>query len=150
MKQTNQTKKLDLFFFRNILKKMNELESEWVNTTSELPMSATELLGTVKELLRLSTLLNSTTESPENEPTVVPEILSPILLLQENEELRDKIAILDSQIQQSQEKIRENERTIWKHCEHIWVNDECSGQYDKSRYTCEKCKLWKNARIYNY
>jgi len=44
-------------------------------------------------------------------------------LIKENEILNRKISQLSLEIDEAKKKIRENERSIWKACEHKWVND---------------------------
>jgi hypothetical protein len=65
-------------------------------------------------------------------------------LIKENEILNRKISQLSLEIDEAKKKIRENERSIWKACEHKWVYDMSCGPYDRTRHQCSVCQLWKN------
>ena len=46
-------------------------------------------------------------------------------------------------------QIKENEKIIYKNCNHDWEYDETCGSYDRIKYKCKKCGLWRNAFMYS-
>ena len=55
--------------------------------------------------------------------------------------MREKILALE-------QKIKANEKVIWKECEHEWEWDTASGVYERNCYYCKHCKLWRNHYMY--
>ena len=55
--------------------------------------------------------------------------------------MKKKIRIL-------QEEIKNEERIIFKICKHIWINDNDCCSYEKTRYICKTCNLYKNSYWY--
>jgi hypothetical protein len=47
-----------------------------------------------------------------------------------------------------QEEIKNEERIIFKICKHIWINDNDCCSYEKTRYICKTCNLYKNSYWY--
>ena len=46
------------------------------------------------------------------------------------------------------EEIKEADKKIYKLCQHIWIYDTNCSAYDKTRYICETCSLYKNGYLY--
>ena len=69
-------------------------------------------------------------------------------LLSNNYEYRYEIVELRERIFELEKKIKDNEKIIWKECEHEWKYDTCSGPYERNNYYCVKCKLWRNYYMY--
>ena len=69
-------------------------------------------------------------------------------LIEENEILNRKISQLSLEIGEAKKKIRENEKCIWRTCEHEWVYDVSCGPYDRTRHQCSLCRLWRNPYWY--
>ena len=69
-------------------------------------------------------------------------------LCEKNQEYRYKIVDLREKILKLEEEIKVNEQKIWKECEHEWKWDITSGMYDRNRYYCKHCKLWRNHYMY--
>ena len=44
--------------------------------------------------------------------------------------------------------IRENEKIIWKKCDHKWERDYEVAFDDRIKYFCSKCGLWNNEYMY--
>lgn len=70
-------------------------------------------------------------------------------LVSENYELWEKIADYNNSISLMKKKIRANEKIIYKSCMHDWVYDESCGPYDRIKYKCKKCCLFRSAYMYS-
>jgi hypothetical protein len=69
-------------------------------------------------------------------------------LVNENLKLLEKIYDYDNSIKSIKKKIKENEKIIYKNCSHEWEYDESCGPYDRIKYRCKKCSLWRNDYMY--
>ena len=69
-------------------------------------------------------------------------------LLKQNDDLRYNINLVREQIKKMEKIIINNERKIYLKCEHVWEYDNDVGQYDKIRYRCKKCTLWRCDMMY--
>lgn len=69
-------------------------------------------------------------------------------LVKKNEELWREIHKLNAIIENHKLQIKENEKVIFKTCKHEWKYDETSGPYDRIKYRCVKCNLWRNSYMY--
>jgi len=69
-------------------------------------------------------------------------------LVNENYKLLNKIYEYDNSIRTMKKQIRENEKIIYKNCSHDWEYDESCGPYDRIKYKCKKCGLWRNDYMY--
>ena len=49
-------------------------------------------------------------------------------------------------IKKNKEEIRNNEKIIWRSCNHEWVRDK--GCYDDVVFYCKKCNLWRDRYLY--
>ena len=65
-----------------------------------------------------------------------------------NQEYRYEIVDLREKIWKLEKIIKENEKKMWNSCEHEWVYDTSCGVYERNRYYCKTCKLWKNGYLY--
>ena len=70
-------------------------------------------------------------------------------LCNENQEYRYDIVEMREKILKLEDQIKKNEKIIWNNCDHVWEYDITSGQYERNRYYCKKCKLWRNSYMYN-
>jgi hypothetical protein len=69
-------------------------------------------------------------------------------LCHENQEHRYEIVELREKIIQLENAIKNNEKIIWNNCEHDWVYDMSCGPYERNKYYCKKCRLWRNSYMY--
>lgn len=69
-------------------------------------------------------------------------------LIDENNRLMNKIYEYDNIIGLIKKRIKENEKIVWKTCDHQWKRDYDVAFDDNCKYFCEKCKLWKNFYFY--
>jgi len=69
-------------------------------------------------------------------------------LIQKNGEIWREIYNLKNHIHQLNQQYRNNEKAIFKICEHDWEYDNSVGPYDRIKYKCTKCSLWKNHFMY--
>lgn len=69
-------------------------------------------------------------------------------LLEINEQFRLQIIALRNQAINLENKIRDNEKKIWKSCDHIWEYDTSCGQNSILKYSCQKCQLWRHQYMY--
>ena len=72
-----------------------------------------------------------------------------IKLVNQNYELLNKIYDYNKSIKLMKKKLRDNEKIIYKNCKHEWDYDESCGIYDRIKYKCKKCGLWRNNYMYN-
>jgi hypothetical protein len=70
-------------------------------------------------------------------------------LLKENNKLYREINKLKRQISSRENQLLINEKLIFKSCPHEWEYDVNCGQYDRIKYKCTKCNLWKRPSMYN-
>ena len=70
-------------------------------------------------------------------------------LIKENKKLWREIHKLNVQIGKKERTIKANESAIFKTCEHDWEYDTECGQYDRIKYKCKKCRLWKSNSMYS-
>jgi hypothetical protein len=70
-------------------------------------------------------------------------------LVNENNELLNTIYQYNNSIRTMKKQIRENEKIIYKNCSHDWEYDESCGQYDRIKYKCKNCGLWRNHYMYS-
>ena len=69
-------------------------------------------------------------------------------LCEQNQEHRYEIVEAREKILALEQKIKANEKFIWKECEHEWEWDTASGVYERNCYYCKHCKLWRNHYMY--
>ena len=69
-------------------------------------------------------------------------------LLEQNTTLRYNINLVGGQIDVMRDTIRKNESKIYKLCKHEWVYDTGAGPYERIRYQCKICDLWKCNSMY--
>lgn len=55
----------------------------------------------------------------------------------------------EKKIRTLEEEIKEEERNIYKLCNHDWVYDENCCSNEKTRYICKTCNLYKNSFWYS-
>ena len=70
-------------------------------------------------------------------------------LLKANRKLCREIRNMNVQIKIKETEINKNESEIFKICDHDWEYDINSGQYDRIKYKCTKCYLWKCRSMYS-
>lgn len=70
-------------------------------------------------------------------------------LVKENYKILEKIYEYNNLIKNMKKQIKENEKIIYKNCNHDWEYDETCGSYDRIKYKCKKCGLWRNAYMYS-
>ena len=70
-------------------------------------------------------------------------------LVNENYKLWKKIYNYDNSIRLMKKQIKKNEKVIYRNCNHDWEYDESCGPYDRIKYKCKKCGLWKNDYMYS-
>ena len=56
---------------------------------------------------------------------------------------------MEKLISKHKQYIKENEKILFKTCNHEWEYDTSCGPYERVKYQCIKCKLWKNPYMYN-
>ncbi len=62
--------------------------------------------------------------------------------------MQDTRLNLIAEIKRLDERIKNTEKNIYKHCTHNWVYDP-SSYMDRTKYFCKDCKLWRNDCWYN-
>jgi len=70
-------------------------------------------------------------------------------LVSENYELWKKIGDYNNTINLMKKKIITNEKIIYKSCIHDWEYDESCGPYDRIKYKCKKCSLFRSSYMYS-
>lgn len=70
-------------------------------------------------------------------------------LLKANRKLCREIRNMNVQIKIKEKEIKKNESEIFKICDHDWEYDVNCGQYDRIKYKCTKCYLWKSNSMYS-
>ena len=70
-------------------------------------------------------------------------------LTKENKKLWRSIHKLNREIAIKKEIIQKNESTIFKTCDHEWEYDTSCGPYERIKYKCTKCNLWKSNSMYS-
>jgi hypothetical protein len=56
---------------------------------------------------------------------------------------------MEREISRRKKQINESEKVLFKVCEHDWEYDTSCGPYERIKYQCKKCRLWKNPYMYN-
>lgn len=69
-------------------------------------------------------------------------------LIKDNNKLWREIRKFNKEIYKREQLIKSNNSEIFKICEHKWEYDMNCGQYDRIRYQCKKCRLWKCRSMY--
>lgn len=69
-------------------------------------------------------------------------------LIKQNDDLQDNINSLMNQVLDMKRKIKNNERYIYLNCDHEWIYDRLCAPYDKNKYYCKHCMLWRSSDIY--
>ena len=70
-------------------------------------------------------------------------------LIRQNYKKWREIGKLQKNISKLKQEINNNEREIYKICEHCWEYDTSVGPYDRIKYNCTKCGLWKSNTMYS-
>ena len=70
-------------------------------------------------------------------------------LIKDNNEMRQEIFSYEKLINEYKKQIKLNEKIIYKNCEHEWEYDSSCGPYDRIKYRCIKCDLWRNDYMYS-
>jgi hypothetical protein len=68
-------------------------------------------------------------------------------LIRENKRMQKEIYDMEKKIIHLRQKIKSNEPSIFKICNHEWEYDP-SAYMDRTKYFCKKCKLWRNSCWY--
>ena len=68
-------------------------------------------------------------------------------LIRENFKILEDIAKMRQMIITLENKKKENEKIIFKKCNHDWEYDP-NAFLDRTRYFCTKCTLWRNSCWY--
>ena len=92
------------------------------------------------------TPITPVTQTPVTPVTHVTK--TPKKLMKENNKLWREIHQLNREIAIKNKTILENESIIFKTCEHEWEYDKNCGPYDRIKYKCTKCNLWKSNSMY--
>jgi hypothetical protein len=69
-------------------------------------------------------------------------------LIDERDNCKQTIYQLENQIRNLKNKIKFHEKIIFKQCNHEWVYDTACGPYDRIKYFCKHCSLWRNHYMY--
>ena len=69
-------------------------------------------------------------------------------LLNENDNLNKEIYKKEREIELAKKNITQNEKAIWKLCNHEWKRDHTVAFDDHIKYYCQKCLLWRNHYMY--
>jgi hypothetical protein len=69
-------------------------------------------------------------------------------LLEINQKFRLQIIALRDQAINLENKIDDNEKKIWRLCDHTWEYDTGCGQNASLKYRCQKCQLWRHQYMY--
>jgi hypothetical protein len=56
---------------------------------------------------------------------------------------------MEREISKRKKQIKESEKKLFKICDHEWEYDTSRGPYERIKYQCTKCNLWKNPYMYN-
>ena len=70
-------------------------------------------------------------------------------LLYSNEQLKKQINEYLNMVEANKKLIKNNEKQIWKKCNHKWERDYEVAFDDRIKYYCSKCNLWRNEYMYN-
>ena len=70
-------------------------------------------------------------------------------LIKDNNEMRQEIFSYEKLINEYKKQIKLNEKIIYKNCDHEWEYDSSCGPYDRIKYRCIKCDLWRNDYMYS-
>ncbi len=69
-------------------------------------------------------------------------------LIKRNYDMEKEISVLERQIQELKTTIKNNERQIYIGCKHEWSYDSSGGPYDRIKYICNICGLWRCDSMY--
>ena len=69
-------------------------------------------------------------------------------LIHDNQSMESEICSLYVRIKKLRSSIKNNERAIYWGCEHKWSYDSSGGPYDKIKYRCNICGLWRCKSMY--
>ena len=70
-------------------------------------------------------------------------------LINENNQLRNKMYEYEDIIRLIKKRINSNEKDLWEKCNHEWERDFDAAFDDNCKHFCKKCKLWRNSYFYN-
>ena len=70
------------------------------------------------------------------------------VLLKENNDLTSKMWRLHKELDEVKQLIKQNERALFKTCDHKWVYDTSCGPYESIKYQCKICNCWRNRYMY--
>ena len=70
-------------------------------------------------------------------------------LIKDNKKMRQEIFSYEKLINEYKKQIKANEKIIYQNCEHEWEYDTSCGPYDRIKYSCIKCGLWRNNYMYS-
>ena len=69
-------------------------------------------------------------------------------LIRENSNMTNNINKMQQKIIELKERIEQNEKLIFKKCNHDWEYDP-NAFLDRTRFFCKKCTLWRNSCWYS-
>jgi ABC-type Fe3+-citrate transport system substrate-binding protein len=70
------------------------------------------------------------------------------ILIEKNQEMQDEIYACERRINKLKDKIKKQEKVIWKVCKHEWKYDTGCCFDDMLTHFCTKCRLWRNSYMY--
>ena len=70
-------------------------------------------------------------------------------LITKNDDMKHEIYTLSNKIKELRDTIKKNERIIYLGCTHTWIYDSSGGPYDKIKYRCKICGLWRCDYMYS-
>ncbi len=76
------------------------------------------------------------------------ETHNPETLIKNISDNRREIYAMEKSIIKRKEEIREAEKILYKVCDHEWKYDTSCGPYDRIKYQCIKCSLWRHPYMY--
>ena len=59
-----------------------------------------------------------------------------------------EIVTMREKIFKLEDLVKANEKKIWENCDHEWKYDISADEYEKNKYFCKHCKLWRNSYMY--
>ena len=69
-------------------------------------------------------------------------------LIRENSNMTNDINKMQQKIIELKHRIEQNEKLIFKKCNHDWEYDP-NAFLDRTRFFCKKCTLWRNSCWYS-
>lgn len=69
-------------------------------------------------------------------------------LIIKKDEAEQTIYLLENDIKKLKCKIKQMEKQIFNNCNHEWKYDNSCSPYDRIKYKCKKCNLWRNRYMY--